>query len=129
MKTLLRLIFVTAFTFSFLRADCGWVQKSNYGGAARFGAVSFTIGSNAYVGTGRIGIVCQSDFWKYDQVTDTWTQIADCGGSPRVAACSFSIGSLGYVGIGIDTATIPLDDRWAYDAIPDCAEFIPHTFR
>lgn len=117
MKTLLRLIFVTVITFSFLSADCAWVQKSTYGGAARFGAVSFVIGSNAYVGTGRIGLVCQSDFWKYNPAADTWTQIADCGGSPRTAACSFSIGSLGYVGIGIDTATIPLDDLWAYDAV------------
>lgn len=85
-----------------------WVQKSDVGSytangpTARHAAVSFSIGSNGYLGTGYDGAL-RKDFWEYNPSTNTWMQKADCGEVPRSGAIGFSIGSKGFIGMGHGT--------------------------
>lgn len=91
-----------------------WVQKANFGGATRAGAVSFSIGNLGYIGTGTSGSMKYKDFWQYNPLTNAWTQLADFGGTPRYQGAGFSIGSKGYIGAGNDAAGYQ-NDFWEYD--------------
>ncbi|MFH1321739.1 MAG: hypothetical protein ABII90_13955, partial [Bacteroidota bacterium] len=86
-----------------------WLQKANFGGTSRFLAVSFSIGSKGYIGTGG----SNKDFWEYDQGSNSWTQKADFGGTGRYGAVGFSIGSKGYIGTGYTSTST--QDFWEYD--------------
>ena len=100
-----------------------WTQKADFGGAARYDAAGFSIGSKAYVGTGYDGSTYYKDFWQYDPITDVWTQVADFGGTTgiaRRAAVGLSINGNGYVGTGYDGSTY-YKDFWAYD--PDANQW------
>ena len=100
-----------------------WTQKADFGGAARYDAAGFSIGSKAYVGTGYDGSTYYKDFWRYDPATDAWTQVADFGGATgiaRRAAVGLSINGNGYVGTGYDGSTY-YKDFWAYD--PDANQW------
>ena len=70
-----------------------WTQKSNCPGVSRIMAVSFSIGSKGYMGTGDDGSqnIFYNDFWEWDQTTNTWTQKATFAGVPREEAIGFSI--------------------------------------
>ena len=101
--------------------DCGevyaqcntWIQKMDFGGTARRGAVGFSIGNKGYIGTGYDG-AAKKDFWEYDMPGNTWSQKADFGGTARGGVVGFSIGSKGYVGTGNDGVN-NLKDFWEYD--------------
>ncbi|MCB0577388.1 MAG: tail fiber domain-containing protein, partial [Saprospiraceae bacterium] len=81
-------------------------QLNNHtaGFAERYGAVVFTLGGIAYVGTGftNIGSTFRKDLWKYNTASDTWTQLngfpAGFGG--RFGAIAFTLGGVAYVGTG-----------------------------
>src|SRR5206468_2259255 len=96
-----------------------WTQKADFGGAARYGAVGFSIGSKGYIGTGAdSGSVVEKDFWEYDPATNAWTQKADFGGTERSSAVGFSIDSKGYIGTGTPFC-ITTKDFWEYDPATD----------
>ncbi len=88
---------------------------SIFSGTARDEAVSFSIGTKGYLGTGFDGTY-RKDFWEYDSESDAWTQKADFGGIARAEACGFSIGNKGYLGTGRN-ASIYFSDFWEYDPI------------
>jgi hypothetical protein len=92
-----------------------WTQKANFGVTGRNSAVSFSIGSKGYIGTGYEGLVGKSDFWEYDPIGNSWTQKANFGGTARYDAVGFSIGSKGYIGTGYDG--VRRNDFWEYDPI------------
>jgi N-acetylneuraminic acid mutarotase len=95
-------------------AQNSWIQKSDYGGTARYGAVGFSIGDKGYIGTGSDGLTDSGkDFWEYDPASDAWMQKADFGGPARRDATGFSIGEYGYIGTGGSY----LKDFWRYDPI------------
>jgi len=71
-----------------------------FNGAARDGAVSFTIGDVVYVGLGFNSNGTLKDFWKYSKEDDAWTQIADFAGDARTNAVAFTLNGKGYVGLG-----------------------------
>lgn len=86
-------------------------------GQERIGAVSFSIGTKGYVGTGyyfKKVSQYKNDFWEYDPFTDSWTQKANFGGTARGFAVGFSIGSKGYIGTG-GTGTNTFNDFWEYN--------------
>ncbi|MFZ4058152.1 MAG: tail fiber domain-containing protein [Ferruginibacter sp.] len=89
-----------------------WIQKANFGGAARLQAVGFSIGNKGYIGTG-YGNDYLKDFWEYDPTSNTWAQKADFGGTARYLAAGFSINTKGYIGTGIDGTR--KNDFWEYD--------------
>ncbi len=93
----------------------------SFGGSARTSAVSFSIGSKGYIGTGLTNETVQrvKDFWSYDGSTKIWSQIAEFGGTGRHNAVAFVLGGKAYVGTGFDGNTA-LDngykkDFWQYD--------------
>jgi len=109
--------FFTALSLqSFSQLPDSWTQKANVGGAVRYGAVGFSIGTKGYIGTGLTVSTGGKlkDFWEYDPITDTWTQKADFGGTARITATGFAIGTKGYVGTGADDITMK-NDFWEYD--------------
>jgi hypothetical protein len=91
-----------------------WIQKANFGGAARNGAVGFSIGNKGYIGTGFDGSY-KNDFWEFDPSTNIWAQKANFGGTARIGAVGFSIGNKGYIGTGIGITGQKKEDFWAYD--------------
>ena len=66
------ILFLILFSFN-LFAQCDtWIQKANFGGIARMGAVGFSIGDKGYIGTGETsGVVYTKDFWEYDPAINT----------------------------------------------------------
>lgn len=91
-----------------------WVELSDFEGVPRTEAVSFTIGSKAYVGTGYDGTDRLVDFWEYNSSTNQWIRKADFPGVARNGAVGFGTGSKGYIGTGYDGVN-KLKDFWEYD--------------
>src|SRR5437879_1522202 len=54
-----------------------WTQKANFGGTARSGAVSFSIGTKGYIATGYDANIVRQDLWEYNPALNTWTQKTD----------------------------------------------------
>lgn len=93
-----------------------WTRRADFGGGARYGAFTFSIGSKGYVGTGSDDTgIYKSDFWEYDPITNTWTQKADFGGGIRAHGIGFSIGSKGYAGTGVTASYQWTKDMWEYN--------------
>jgi len=97
-----------------------WSKSADFGGPARSNAVSFVIGTTAYVGTGvaNDGITPLSDFWAYDATQNAWYQIdslRDQDGNPlaRLDAAAWGFDSVGYVLTGTDNYS-NFTDVWKY---------------
>lgn len=94
-----------------------WIQRANFGGAARHRCVGFSIGNKGYIGGGHINSgssYYHEDFWQYDPSSDSWTQIADFGGGKRYHSTAFTIGGIAYVGLGEDDADAYHNDFYRY---------------
>jgi hypothetical protein len=111
-----RILFFLLIFFTYaLPGQNTWVIKASLPGATRLGAVSFSIGTKGYVGTGYgnpAGVV-YDDFWEWDQATNTWMQKANLPGSARGWAMGFSIGTKGYIGTGSNLSN-DLNDFWEW---------------
>jgi N-acetylneuraminic acid mutarotase len=103
--------------FITVSSNAQWTQKANVGGINRSAAVSFSIGSKGYIGTGMAANLGPGtdDFWEYDPSTNVWTQRANVGGGLRSGAVGFSIGSKGYIGTGNRDAGGFFTDFWEYN--------------
>jgi len=95
-----------------------WKRGSEFDGVGRTEAVSFTIGDKVYLGGGYDGTTRRSDFWEFNQSTNTWITKADFPGTARNSAVAFSVNGKGYVGTGFD-GTNKLKDFWEYDPATD----------
>ncbi|HEU4717017.1 MAG TPA: kelch repeat-containing protein [Bacteroidia bacterium] len=96
----------------------GWIQKAEFGGAARHRVTAESVGNRGYVGLGHINSVVDvlfDDWWEYDPGTDTWTQKANFSGGPRFHCASFVIDNIIYVGTGRDINAVLHQDFWKYD--------------
>jgi len=95
-----------------------WTQINDFPRPITEG-IAFTIGSKAYVTTGRDSMesIKVSNLYIWDSLTGSWE---DNGTIPsqvkRTRAVGFSVGSKGYITTGLDsTQTILLNDLWEYD--------------
>lgn len=98
-------------------ADCQWVQRASFGGAARHRCTGFSVGNKGYIGGGHINSaieITHADYWQYDPSNDSWTQIADFAGGKRYHSVAFSIDEFGYVGCGEDDADAYHNDFYRY---------------
>jgi hypothetical protein len=81
-----------------------WSPKTSFPGIARVYATGFSIDTKGYIGTGQDytggNFHSNSDFWEYNQTTNTWLQKAGVSGGARENAVGFSIGTKGYIGTG-----------------------------
>jgi N-acetylneuraminic acid mutarotase len=108
--------------WEFNASSNSWTKRADLPGPARYYAMSFVIGSKAYVGGGipNFGNFL-SDFYEYNPATNTWRQIASLPGNGRYAGVGFSANGKGYIGLGIgDSGTKndffeynPATDTWA----------------
>lgn len=108
MKTKFIIIYFLTTCISYAQQGA-WIQKTNFGGLARYGAVGFSIGTKGYIGTGRVGGNPSNGFWEWNQVTNAWTQKANYGGAAGDGNVAFSIGSKGYIATGYG------QDFWEWD--------------
>lgn len=92
-----------------------WIQKTNFPGGIRYGGVAFTIGTDAYFGTGTDENVLTNDFYKYTPSSDTWSPIYNFPGTGRFSCSAFTISSKGYVVFGSDGGY--KDELWQYDPL------------
>ena len=96
-----------------------WKTLGDFGGEARYGASTFTIGDTAYIfgGSGSIKSYF-NDLWKYDLKSGSWTKVI-CTGTlptPRKYSVAFSLNNnKGYVGTGYDEDGKVLNDFYEFD--------------
>jgi N-acetylneuraminic acid mutarotase len=84
-------------TFSFAQT---WTKAADFPGTPSRNAVTFVIGSNAYMGLGVAkGGIAQKSFWKYDAAKNSWTKVADFPGAWRAGTLTFVIKGKAYVGL------------------------------
>ncbi|HLG04058.1 MAG TPA: galactose oxidase, partial [Bacteroidia bacterium] len=95
-----------------LFAQGSWTLKASFPGTGRFDAVSFSVGTKGYFGTGNAGGYT-ADFWEWDQATNLWAQKANYPDTPRDRATGFSIGTKGYIACGYDLQWE--DELWEYN--------------
>ena len=96
-----------------------WTQVASMPNlAARYNAVSFSIGGKGYVTTGQTTSTTLSTTYEYNPVTDTWTPMAPFPAGNRRVASGFAIGNKGYVLCGRDDSTDTgnlHNDVWEFD--------------
>ncbi|MBL0013635.1 MAG: T9SS type A sorting domain-containing protein [Flavobacterium sp.] len=119
MKNFLVVLCMLSFNATFSQTD--WVQKNDFGGTARWSAISASIGTKGYIGLGQDENGRKNDFWEWDQLTNTWTQKANFPSTGRLGAIGFSIGNKIYVGTGYDGAggINYKNDFWEWDQSTD----------
>jgi N-acetylneuraminic acid mutarotase len=94
-----------------------WTPKNPFPGTARYDAIAFTIGANAYISCGYDDNFLK-DLWKYNPTNDSWEQKASLSGTKRTAATVFVLNNLAYVISGNNNGTA-LNDLWVYDPATD----------
>lgn len=97
-----------------------WYYVTDIPGLPRTQAVSFAIGTKAYVGTGVYqNDMYLEDMWEYDTETGAWTQIANYPEGKVRGLTAFSVNGKGYVGMGFRrNGTIegePMNTFYEYD--------------
>lgn len=112
-----------------------WTPIANFPGGARDGAYSFSIGQFGFVGLGydyaSTGnpFSMFSDFWKYDQSTDSWSLLQPpFPGKSRFEGMYFSLNNKGYLGLGSDTVFYNhyLSDVWELSIDPTSVQNEPN---
>lgn len=84
-------------------ATNAWTQVADYGGTARFNAVSMATSTRGYVGLGYDAGAGEKQFWQFDPIlgpNGTWSQILDFPGAHRSQAIGFTVSDKLYVGLG-----------------------------
>jgi len=104
--------------------DGSWTEQTDFPGAGRTAASSFSIEDKGYIICGWIdgtGSKLGKEFWEYDKATDTWTQKDDFPGAGRNAATGFAIGNKGYLvcGWSEDHSSVLGKQFWEWDQTTD----------
>lgn len=98
-----------------------WTKVSPFKGRPRSGAITFTIGSRAFVGLGYDGDEYIGDFYSYNVSQGFWEAKKPFPGELRERAVSFSAEGKGYVGLGFNRELDKeeLGDFWEYNPDQD----------
>ncbi len=101
-------------------ANDSWIQKSNFPGGARAGAIGFksSSGNVGYIGTGYDSDGnFKKDIWLYSVGIDMWSQQVDFGGSPRAGAIAINFNNIHgdkIIIIGGYAGSNYFNDYWEY---------------
>jgi N-acetylneuraminic acid mutarotase len=95
-----------------------WIQIADFPGAARYAAMTFSIGNKGYLGCGYNGNEF-NDFYVYDPALNTWTQLNNFPGPARQTGSGLSLGGFGYVGLGFIGGTTDRQDMYQYNPAND----------
>ncbi len=97
-----------------------WTKKTSFPGDARSLAVGFIIDSLGYVGTGYGDSTSSyagfTDFYAYNQTTNSWNTIAQIPSLPSFEGVAFSVLSSGYV-TGQSLNGSMSDSLWKYNSL------------
>ncbi len=105
--------------YSFNPVANTWSRMPSLPGAARRGAVGFTLCNVGYVGLGTNEInQSQNDFWMFTPATNSWTTVAPFPGTVRWDQPSFVVGNTAFLGTG----TID-DSGWGLESMNDFWKF------
>lgn len=119
------IILITLFAVKVAIAQGTWTQKADFPREVPSIAGSFSIDNKCYI------VVEQdsdgnslSDFWEWNQETNSWIRKADFPANSIDGAVGFSIGTKGYIGTGNYSNLLweydPLTDVWTQKAsLPD----------
>jgi outer membrane protein OmpA-like peptidoglycan-associated protein len=77
-----------------------WIQKTNFPGAIRYGAVAFVLNNKGYIGLGANQSTYYNDLWEYDPELNKWTKKADFPDIGRTDASVFVINNEAYILFG-----------------------------
>lgn len=101
-------------------AQIAWYELAPFPGTPRDDAAAFTIGFNAYVGTGmEVGWGLTNDWWRFNwQSSQQWSPAASLPASPRQYCAAAQVSGMGYLFGGIDAGGA-LNELWRYDAMLD----------
>ena len=98
-----------------------WSPKTFFQGGDRDAAVSFTIGTDVYIGLGWGGSNnTPVDFWKYNPEANAWDPIANFTGEARGRSVGFSLAGKGYVATGTN-----INKNDPYEYTPSTNEWTP----
>ena len=126
-------------------ATDSWSQKSDFPGGPRQAMVFMTIGNTEYMGMGITSdghgsYFVESNWYKYDGITDSWTALNAFPGDAVQTAFTFTLNGEGYLIDGVDQNSVnyrastspsnkvwkyaPGSDSWSlYGVFPDSALF------
>lgn len=102
-------------------ANNTWTEMAPLPASVRWGAAGFAIGNKGYIGTGDNagnGQGCLSDFWEWDQATNTWTQKPSFPGTPVYGGVGFAINGKGYIGTGYNNGVV-YDHFYEWDPVTE----------
>lgn len=100
-----------------------WVQRSDYGGHAIGGVVTFSNDTVGYAITGTYRddtthqYVYPNQLWQYNPKSDRWVRLRDFPGASSAGGIAFAIGSKAYYGLA--GSPIKMQDFWEYDFLTD----------
>lgn len=116
-------------TWEYIPGTNTWVQRADFPGGARDGAVGMAINNLGYAGTGTVqnsifGPIDMADWWQFDPVANTWTQKNNFPGGGRRLAAASSTGLFGYMGTGhnkpiLSSGETFYNDWYLYDPSSD----------
>ncbi len=96
-----------------------WTPLADLPAITRDDAVSFTIGSQVFVGTGMdAGFQLRADWYRYTTWNNAWSAAAPLPSAGRQHAVSFSLNDQGYLQGGLTSAG-PTTELWMYDPALD----------
>jgi outer membrane protein OmpA-like peptidoglycan-associated protein/N-acetylneuraminic acid mutarotase len=126
-KWIFFLLFYFFHSLVFAQTNSRWNKLSNFPSGVLENAVAFSVGDNAFVGSGTDRANFRNTFWKYSPGNESsgsaseknpWGQIEALPAPPRISAVAFSIGNKGYVGTGMtgsESIKQGTNDFWEYD--------------
>jgi outer membrane protein OmpA-like peptidoglycan-associated protein/N-acetylneuraminic acid mutarotase len=104
-------------------ANDKWVQKADFPGGIRHGAIAFSINGFGYIGLGGEQGTANSytDLWKYDPKLDKWTKMADFPALGKIYSSAFTIKTDAYVLFGEAQLKFAEDERnmYSYNSVHD----------
>jgi len=93
-----------------------WMQKDDFAGGKRYGAIAFSIGSYGYVGTGYDDNYLK-DIYRFDPTAESghqWEIVNGYGGEKRIYGNVFVIDDVAYICCGENNGGYP-GDFWKFD--------------
>ncbi|MDF2456562.1 MAG: Kelch repeat type 1-containing protein [Cytophagaceae bacterium] len=100
-----------------------WSRKADLPANTRRAAFSFALGTKAYVGGGISGIsldINNTDFWEWNQTSNTWTKKNDLPGEPKRNMFGMVVSSKAYIGGGIyNSNSMATFEFWQWNALTD----------
>jgi hypothetical protein len=93
-----------------------WIQKANFPGTPRAGAVGWATFPTCFIATGEdINFEYKKDVWEYNYYANAWVQRTDFPGNGRKNAIAFVVNNVAFVGTGF--SGVFEDDFYAYFGI------------